>query len=281
MAWKKTTPLKVGRPSNREVRQSVGRLGPPDPDCEQLTLRQRQVLQFIKTWVDEHGYPPTIREIADHAGFASPSSAQHQLRMLETLGFIRRDPNRPRAMEVTLPTSAAPASAPAPAPAGTEPASATAPVPGAEPTSATAPVPGSEPEPALAEIIPLRGPTVQVPLVGRIAAGTPILAEQHVEDTMALPEQLTGRGTLFMLEVHGDSMVDAAICDGDYVVVRAQPTAENGEIVAALLDGEATVKTLKRSGDQVWLVPHNDLYSRIDGREAVILGKVVTVLRRL
>jgi repressor LexA len=278
MARKKTTPLKVGRPSNRDVRQSVGRLGPPDPDCEQLTLRQRQVLQFVKTWVDEHGYPPTIREIADHAGFASPSSAQHQLRTLETLGFIRRDPNRPRAMEVTLPTRAAPATVPA-VPA--EPAPATAPVPEAEPASATAPVPGPEPEPALAEIIPLRGPTVQVPLVGRIAAGTPILAEQHVEDTMALPEQLTGHGTLFMLEVHGDSMVGAAICDGDYVVVRAQPTAENGEIVAALLDGEATVKTLKRSGDQVWLVPHNDLYSRIDGREAVILGKVVTVLRRL
>ncbi|MBF1677983.1 MAG: repressor LexA, partial [Scardovia wiggsiae] len=121
-----------------------------------------------------------------------------------------------------------------------------------------------------------------VPLVGRIAAGTPITAEQHIDDVMRLPERLTGDGTLFMLEVHGDSMVDAAICDGDFVVIREQHTAENGDIVAALLDDEATVKTFRkdRTG-HIWLMPHNPSYSPIDGTYATIMGKVVTVLRKI
>jgi repressor LexA len=122
---------------------------------------------------------------------------------------------------------------------------------------------------------------VRVPLLGRIAAGAPITAEEHLEDTFILPEQLVGSGTLFMLEVQGDSMIDAAICDGDFVVVRQQSTAENGEIVAAMLGDEATVKVLKRTPGQVWLLPQNRLYSPIDGNEATILGKVVTVLRRV
>jgi len=121
----------------------------------------------------------------------------------------------------------------------------------------------------------------RVPLLGRIAAGLPITAEQNLEDTYVLPEQLVGSGTLFMVEVHGDSMIEAAICDGDLVVVRQQPTAENGEIVAALLGDEATVKVLKRTPGQVWLLPQNRLYSPIDGNEAKILGKVVAVLRRV
>ena len=121
-----------------------------------------------------------------------------------------------------------------------------------------------------------------IPLVGRIAAGTPITAEQHIDDVMRLPERLTGSGgNLFMLEVHGDSMIDAAICDGDFVVVREQHTAVNGDIVAALLDGEATVKTFRKEKGHVWLMPHNPAYSPIDGTYATIMGKVVTVLRKL
>jgi repressor LexA len=120
-----------------------------------------------------------------------------------------------------------------------------------------------------------------VPILGRIAAGSPILAEEAVSDVFALPKQLVGEGTLFLLEVRGDSMVEAAICDGDYVVVRQQPTAENGDIVAALIGEEATVKTLKQVPGQVWLLPHNPAYSPIDGNNATILGKVVTVLRKV
>ena len=120
-----------------------------------------------------------------------------------------------------------------------------------------------------------------VPLVGRIAAGVPITAEQHIDDVMRLPQRLTGSGKLFMLEVHGDSMIDAAICDGDYVVIREQPSAVNGDIVAALLDDEATIKTFRKRSSHIWLIPHNPAYSPIDGTHAQIMGKVVSVLRRL
>ena len=118
-------------------------------------------------------------------------------------------------------------------------------------------------------------------MLGRIAAGGPILAEERVEDIYPLPKTLVGDGTLFLLEVSGDSMIDAAICNGDYVVVRQQPTAENGEIVAAMIDGEATVKTFQRKQGQVWLLPHNEQYEPIDGTHATILGKVTAVLRRV
>ncbi len=120
-----------------------------------------------------------------------------------------------------------------------------------------------------------------MPVLGRIAAGGPILAEERVEDVFALPRQIVGDGTLFLLEVRGDSMIEAAICDGDWVVVRQQPNADNGDIVAALLDNEATVKTLKRTNGQVWLMPHNSAYDPIDGNHASILGKVVAVLRKV
>jgi repressor LexA len=120
-----------------------------------------------------------------------------------------------------------------------------------------------------------------VPLVGRIAAGGPILAEERVEEIFPLPKSLVGDGTLFLLEVAGDSMIDAAICNGDYVVIRQEQTAENGEIVAALIDGEATVKTFQRKDGKVWLLPHNDAYEPIDGTHATILGKVTAVLRRV
>jgi repressor LexA len=120
-----------------------------------------------------------------------------------------------------------------------------------------------------------------VPLVGRIAAGGPILAEERIEEVMPLPKSLVGEGQLFLLEVSGESMIDAAICDGDYVVVRQQPDADNGDIVAAMIDGEATVKTFQRKQGTVWLLPHNDAFEPIDGTHATILGKVTAVLRSI
>lgn len=182
------------------------------------------------------GYPPTIREIGEAAGLASPSSVSHQLRALEAKGYLRRDPNRPRAMEVWLPES----------------------------LSKAEPAPEPEHEHEVVDVTGIGDAlpeAVHVPVVGRIAAGGPILAEERVEDVFPLPKQLVGEGTLFLLEVSGDSMIEAAICDGDFVVVRQQPSADNGDIVAALLDDEVTVKTFKRTDGQVWLLPHNPAYS--------------------
>jgi len=194
--------------------------------------------------------------MGDAVGLASSSSVAHQLKMLEAKGFLRRDPNRPRALEVLLPV----AGRPAPRQLATSQRSSVGDDTG---------IGDAFPEP------------VHVPVLGRIAAGGPILAEESIEDVFALPRQLVGEGTMFLLGVRGDSMIEAAICDGDWVVVRQQPTAENGDIVAALLDNEATVKTFKRTGSQVWLKPHNPAYDPIDGNHATILGKVVAVLRRI
>ncbi|MCZ3386177.1 MAG: transcriptional repressor LexA [Actinomycetia bacterium] len=209
-----------------------------------LTQRQRLVLEYIHRSVSERGYPPSMREIGDAVGLTSPSSVKHQLASLERKGFIRRDPNRPRAIEVRLPDAA---------------------------ESAVDLTDSGNATPAAA----------YVPVVGRIAAGGPILAEQVVEDVFPLPRQLVGDGQLFLLRVVGDSMVDAAICDGDWVVVRQQPTAENGDVVAAMLDGEATVKTFKKRDGHIWLMPHNPNYEPILGDDAVIVGKVTAVLRSL
>ena len=207
-----------------------------------LTQRQRLVLECIHRSVTDRGYPPSMREIGEAVGLTSPSSVKHQLASLERKGFIRRDPNRPRAIEVRLPDAA----------------------------ESTIDLTGSgDAAPAAA----------YVPVVGRIAAGGPILAEQAVEEVFPLPKQLVGDGQLFLLKVVGDSMVDAAICDGDWVVVRQQPNAENGDIVAALLDGEATVKTFKRRDGHIWLMPHNPDYEPILGDDAAIVGKVTAVLR--
>jgi repressor LexA len=194
--------------------------------------------------------------MGDAVGLASSSSVAHQLKMLEAKGFLRRDPNRPRALEVLLPAEDRPT---------TRQHAVSRRTTGGDDTG----IGDAFPEP------------VHVPVLGRIAAGGPILAEESVEDVFALPRQLVGEGTMFLLEVRGDSMIDAAICDGDWVVVRQQPTANNGEFVAALLDNEATVKTFKRTGNQVWLIPHNPAYDPIDGNHATILGKVVAVLRRV
>lgn len=227
------------------------------PDPETLTDRQRKVLDAIRTHVAERGFAPSFREIGEAAGLKSPSSVKHQLQALEEKGFIRMNANKGRAIEV-VETPSVPADSPA------------------RPTG-TAEI-YRFPDPAVSDsILESR----DVPLVGRIAAGVPITAEQHVDDVMRLPERLTGTGKLFMLEVHGDSMVDAAICDGDFVVVREQENAVNGDIVAALLDDEATVKTFRKENGHTWLIPHNPAYSPIDGTYAHIMGKVVTVLRKL
>ncbi|MFS0705194.1 transcriptional repressor LexA [Cellulomonas sp. 179-A 9B4 NHS] len=220
-----------------------------------LTARQRLVLETIRASVETRGYPPSMREIGDAVGLTSPSSVKHQLTALERKGFLRRDPHRPRAIEVVQPDDARTVG--------------TLPPAGGLDLGTDAPERDGAPAPSY------------VPVVGRIAAGGPILAEQVVEDVFPLPRQLVGEGDLFLLRVAGDSMVDAAICDGDWVVVRRQPVAENGEIVAAMIDGEATVKTLKRADGHVWLLPHNAAYAPILGDEATVLGRVVSVLRSL
>ncbi len=213
--------------------------GPPDESG--LTPRQRRILDVIRDAVERRGYPPSVREIGEAVGLTSSSSVAHQLATLERKGFLRRDPHRPRAVEVLAPGGAS------------------------DDTGAG----DARPTPTY------------VPVVGRIAAGGPILAEELVEDVFPLPRELVGEGTLFLLRVVGDSMIDAAIADGDWVVVRQQPTADNGDIVAAMIEGEATVKTYKRRDGHVWLMPHNPAYEPIPGDEATVLGRVVTVLRKV
>jgi repressor LexA len=233
--------------------------------ADRLTPRQRRVLETIRTSVESRGYPPTMREIGEAVGLASPSSVKHQLMTLERKGYLRRDPNRPRAIEVVDPAEHARGAAADGAPASADGPLSAAPL--------VAQLPGADDE--------LVSAPSYVPVVGRIAAGGPILAEQLVEDVFPLPRQLVGDGELFLLKVQGDSMVDAAICDGDWVVVRRQPVAENGEVVAAMLDGEATVKTFKRERGHLWLLPQNPAYAPIPGDEAQVLGRVVAVLRSL
>jgi repressor LexA len=222
-------------------------------DATGLTPRQQRVLGHIKESIERRGYPPSMREIGDAVGLTSSSSVAHQLRVLEEKGYLKRDPNRPRALEVFLPEVMAAR------------------------RSISAADDSSFDETGVGDALPAAS---YVPVVGRIAAGGPILAEERIEDVFPLPKQLVGEGTLFLLEVSGDSMVDAAICDGDYVVIRQQPTADNGDIVAAMIDGEATVKTLRKRDGEVWLIPHNVNYDPIDGTHATILGKVTAVLRR-
>nr|WP_101254991.1 transcriptional repressor LexA [Streptomyces barkulensis] len=230
-----------GAEAPRPTRSLPGRPPGIRADSSGLTDRQRRVIEVIRDSVQRRGYPPSMREIGQAVGLSSTSSVAHQLMALERKGFLRRDPHRPRAYEVRASDA---------------------------PTSQTTDTTG---KPAAS----------YVPLVGRIAAGGPILAEESVEDVFPLPRQLVGDGELFVLKVVGDSMVDAAICDGDWVTVRRQPVAENGDIVAAMLDGEATVKRFRREDGHVWLIPHNAAYQPIPGDEATILGKVVAVLRRV
>jgi len=228
---------KAGRPKIVEITAPDGL-----PDADGLTVRQRIVLDMIRTAIETRGYPPSMREIGEAVGLTSPSSVAHQLGALEKKGYIRRDPRLPRAMEITVP---------------------------GEDTHDITGIGDSMPEAAY------------VPVIGRIAAGGPILAEQSIEEVFPLPRSLVGDGELFLLKVVGESMIDAAICDGDWVVVRSQPDAANGDIVAAMLDDEATVKTFQRKNGHVKLLPANKDFSPIDGDHARIVGKVVAVLRRL
>jgi repressor LexA len=238
----------------RTTTRKVSELPDGPPDATGLTPRQQRILTHLKESMEARGYPPSMREIGEAVGLTSSSSVAHQLKVLEEKGFVRRDPNRPRALEVFLPELMA----------------ARRSISGAEETSYD--------ETGVGDAMP---PATYVPMVGRIAAGGPILAEENLETIFPLPRELVGEGELFMLEVSGESMIDAAICDGDYVVVRREQTASNGEIVAAMIDGEATVKTFQRKGGQVWLLPHNDAFEPIDGTHASILGKVTAVLRRV
>jgi repressor LexA len=205
------------------------------PDGE-LTGRQVEILDYLKSSVESQGYAPTMREIGAAVGLTSSASVKYQLDILEEKGLIRRGDNSGRAIELVIPDS------------------------------------------ELGNVIPV-GKTQFIPLVGSIAAGIPITADQMVEETMPLPESLVGSGELFMLKVKGESMIDAAICDGDFVVIRQQKDANNGEIVAAMIDGEATVKTFSRKSGKVWLLPANDAFEPIDGTHCEILGKVTAVLR--
>ncbi|MCP2031948.1 repressor LexA [Okibacterium sp. HSC-33S16] len=207
-----------------------------------LSEKQLAILDVIQRSVQSRGYPPSMREIGDAVGLASLSSVTHQLNQLELSGYLRRDPNRPRALEILIDL---------PSPSNVVDFENSTPV----------------------------GDAAMVPLVGRIAAGVPITADQQVEEVFPLPRQLVGKGDLFMLKVSGESMIDAAICDGDWVVVRQQPTAENGDIVAAMLDGEATVKVFRQRDGHTWLLPRNTNFEPILGDEADVLGKIVAVLR--
>ncbi|MFP7833672.1 transcriptional repressor LexA [Marisediminicola sp. LYQ134] len=207
-----------------------------------LSDKQLAILDVISRSVSSRGYPPSMREIGDAVGLASLSSVTHQLNQLELSGYLRRDPNRPRALEILIDLQ-----------------------------RPDVPVVSDAPTPV--------GDAAMVPLVGRIAAGVPILADQQVDEVFPLPRQLVGKGNLFMVKVVGDSMVDAAICDGDWIVVRQQKTAENGDIVAAMLDDEATVKVFQQRDGHTWLLPRNSAFAPILGDYAEVLGKVVAVLR--
>jgi repressor LexA len=207
-----------------------------------LTDVQHRIQAYIEFSLDSRGVPPSMREICDNTGLSSTSSVSHQLSQLERAGYIKRHANTARTLEIVKRVT---------------------------------------PEPDAPALLTSLDSVRMVPLVGRIAAGIPITADQQVEDVIALPDQMVGSGDLFMLKVVGDSMVDAAICDGDFVVIRQQPTANNGEIVAALLDDEATVKVFKQRDGHTWLLPQNSAYEPILGDHATILGKVVTVLRSI
>ena len=214
-----------------------------------LDKRAQAVYDFVREAVSTKGYPPSLREIGAGVGLTSPSSVKHQMDKLERLGLLRRDPNRPRAIEVVALDTGHDTS-----------------------------------EHAIGNVVHMHAgqtETVSVPLVGQIAAGSPILAQEHLEEYYEIPRALTGSGDLFMLKVQGDSMIDAAICDGDWVVVREQHTADNGDIVAALLDDEATVKVFRQVDGHTWLMPRNSNYEPIMGDRATVMGKVVSVLRSL
>ena len=207
---------------------------------EALTTRQREILHVIEKSMQERGYPPSVREIGEAVGLNSPSTVHNHLATLQKMGFLRRDPTKPRAIEVRFDTNS--------------------------------------------EVAMERRPARHVPLIGDVAAGTDVLAQQNVEDLIPLPTDFTGEGELFMLRVRGQSMIEAGILDGDFVVARQQRVAENGDIVVAGIPGEeATVKKFKKNGSKITLIPANGSMSPMEfsADEVTVYGKVVTVMRRL
>jgi repressor LexA len=207
---------------------------------EALTDRQRQILHVIEQAMQDRGYPPSVREIGEAVGLNSPATVHTHLKTLQDMGFIRRDPSKPRAIEVRFDTNS--------------------------------------------EVAMERRPSRHIPLIGDVAAGTNVLAQQNVEDLIPLPTDFTGEGELFMLRVRGDSMIEAGILDGDFVVARQQQVAENGDIVVAGIPGdEATIKTFKKSGKTITLIPANETMKPMvfDADEVQVFGKLVTVMRKL
>jgi len=221
--------------------------GSPKPKRSSgLSASQEAIMQAIQKFHAESGFMPSMRQIAEMVGKSSVSGIKYQLEQLQNSGYLEINANLARAIEVLIPLN--------------------------------------EDEPNLQLVSDNPSPKLEatlVPLLGQIAAGGPLLAEENKVADYPLPRDLTGQGDLFMLEVKGESMIDAAICSGDFVVVRRQNTADNGDIVAALINDEATVKTYKNQDGQVWLLPRNSNFAPIDGTHATIMGKVVTVLRKL
>lgn len=210
--------------------------------ARKISKRQQQIYDFIRSYQKEKGYPPSVREMAAAVGLSSPSTVHAHLSALEDLGLIKRDATKPRALEVFNSDGSSCAVTETERPAS-------------------------------------RG-TVSLPLVGRVAAGLPILAEQNIEDTFTLPTEIATDSSSFMLEVHGESMINVGIYNGDYIVVREQKSAMNGEIVVALIDDEATVKTFYKEQGRVRLQPENDTMEPIYAENPTILGKVVALMRR-
>ena len=207
---------------------------------KKISARQLQILEFISTQMRDRGYPPSVREIGEAVGLTSPSTVHSHLNTLTRLGYLRRDPTKPRAIEVRW-----------------------------DPNSG---------------VVMERRPVRHVPLVGDVAAGTDVLAQENVEELYPMPSDFTGDGDLFMLRVRGDSMVDLGILDGDFVIAAQQNTANNGDVVVAGIPGdEATVKTYRPDGAEVVLVPANPTMEpmRFSADEVSIYGRVVTVMRRL
>lgn len=209
-----------------------------------ISKRQQAIYDFIKSYTEGHGYPPSVREIGSAVGLASPSTVHMHLKALEELGMIKRDSKKPRTIEVV----------------------------------------SNEEEKAakLADVSQdINHNVITLPLVGRVAAGTPILAEQNVEESLTLPTSIVGDASSFILRVRGESMINAGIFDGDYIVVKEQHDAHNGEIVVALIDDSATVKTFYREKDRIRLQPENDSMAPIYADNPVILGRVAALIRSM
>jgi len=215
--------------------------------ARKITKRQQQIYDFIRSYQTEKGYPPSVREMAAAVGLSSPSTVHAHLSALEAHGLIKRDKTKPRALEVFEQEGN---------PDNNLDISQESPVP------------------------EMRG-VVSLPLVGRVAAGMPILAEQNIEDTFTIPTEIASDSSSFILEVHGNSMINVGIYNGDYIIVREQPSAMNGDIVVAMIDGSATVKTFYKERGRVRLQPENDAMDPIFADNPTILGKVVALMRRL